>query len=322
MGAKRIFVAGHNGMVGRALCRTLSADSEVELLTVEKAQLDLTDQSAVRHFFKTNAVDEVYLAAAKVGGIHANQHYPASFILDNLLISANVIAAAHEADVNKLMYLGSSCIYPKYASQPIVESELLKGHLEPTNEPYAIAKIAGIKLCESFNRQYQRDYRCVMPTNLYGPYDNFELISSHVIPALINKFYIAKSTRAESVNIWGSGNARREFLHVDDLSEGVVAVSELPRSVLQSGVQDMMSHINIGTGTDITIKALANTLREISGFDGELVFDTSKPEGTPIKRLDIGLISSLTNWRPKIALHAGLVQTWEWFNQHNDKCRV
>lgn len=322
MGAKRIFVAGHNGMVGRALCRTLSADSEVELLTVEKAQLDLTDQNAVRHFFKTNAVDEVYLAAAKVGGIHANQHYPASFILDNLLISANVIAAAHEADVNKLMYLGSSCIYPKYASQPIVESELLKGHLEPTNEPYAIAKIAGIKLCESFNRQYQRDYRCVMPTNLYGPYDNFELISSHVIPALINKFYIAKSTRAESVNIWGSGNARREFLHVDDLSEGVVAVSELPRSVLQSGVQDMMSHINIGTGTDITIKALANTLREISGFDGELVFDTSKPEGTPIKRLDIGLISSLTNWRPKIALHAGLVQTWEWFNQHNDKCRV
>lgn len=322
MGAKRIFVAGHNGMVGRALCRTLSADSEVELLTVEKAQLDLTDQNAVRHFFKTNAVDEVYLAAAKVGGIHANQHYPASFILDNLLISANVIAAAHEADVNKLMYLGSSCIYPKYATQPIVESELLKGHLEPTNEPYAIAKIAGIKLCESFNRQYQRDYRCVMPTNLYGPYDNFELISSHVIPALINKFYIAKSTRAESVNIWGSGNARREFLHVDDLSEGVVAVSELPRSVLQSGVQDMMSHINIGTGTDITIKALANTLREISGFDGELVFDTSKPEGTPIKRLDIGLISSLTNWRPKIALHAGLVQTWEWFNQHNDKCRV
>lgn len=322
MSAKRIYVAGHKGMVGRALVSELSKNSNIEIVTASRDQLDLTNQLAVKQFFKSHRVDEVYLAAAKVGGIHANNTLPASFIYENLMISANVINAAHESDINKLLFLGSSCIYPKFAEQPIKESSLLSGALEPTNEPYAIAKIAGIKLCESFNRQYGRDYRSVMPTNLYGPYDNFELNGSHVIPALINKFAQAKQNNASSVNIWGSGRARREFLHVSDLARGSIQIANLPNAEFDAAIPPMSSHINIGTGTDCSIRELAELLCEVTEFKGRLDFDTSKPEGTPVKRLDVSLAQSLINWKPSISLRDGLSSTWEWFQENSNNCRV
>jgi len=322
MSAKRIYVAGHRGMVGRALVSELSKNSNIEIVTATRDQLDLTNQLSVKQFFKSHHVDEVYLAAAKVGGIHANNTLPASFIYENLMISANVIKAAHESDINKLLFLGSSCIYPKFAEQPIKESSLLSGALEPTNEPYAIAKIAGIKLCESFNRQYGRDYRSVMPTNLYGPHDNFELNGSHVIPALINKFAQAKQNKASSVTIWGSGSARREFLHVSDLARGVMDIANVPTDDFSAAIQPMNSHINIGTGSDCSIRELAELLCEVTEFEGKLEFDTSKPEGTPVKRLDVSLAQSLTTWKPKISLQEGLASTWKWFLENKNDCRV
>ena len=313
---RRIFVAGHNGMVGRALVRQLQDQPDAELVLASRAELDLTDQQAVQAYFRNQRIDQVYLAAAKVGGIYANNTFPADFIYQNLMIETNLIQAAHLADVQQLLFLGSSCIYPKLAPQPIPESALLTGPLEPTNEPYAIAKIAGIKLCESYNRQYGRDYRSVMPTNLYGPYDNFHPQHSHVIPALIGKFHRAITSKAPSVSIWGSGNARREFMHVDDLASACLHLMRLPISTYWDGLDPMCSHINIGTGVDCSIRELAELLKHITGFDGELQFDTAAPEGTLLKRLNVDRLSGL-GWTAKIELSQGLSELWSWFCQQN-----
>ncbi|WP_189482947.1 GDP-L-fucose synthase family protein [Alishewanella tabrizica] len=316
MSRRRIFVAGHKGMVGRALCRLLELQSEVELITATRDQLDLTDQSAVQQFFRRQQINEFYLAAAKVGGIWANNQFPADFIYQNLMIECNLIQAAHQADVQKLLFLGSSCIYPKLSPQPIAESALLTGPLEPTNEPYAIAKIAGIKLCESYNRQYGRDYRSVMPTNLYGPYDNFHPQHSHVIPALVGKLHRAIVNNEPEVRIWGSGNARREFMHVDDLASACHYLMSLPATSYCDGLEPMCSHINIGTGVDCSIRELAELLKHITGFDGELQFDTAAPEGTLLKRLNVDRLSGL-GWTAKIELSQGLSELWSWFCQQN-----
>lgn len=317
MSSKRIFVAGHQGMVGRALCRQLQVHSNIELITATRAELDLTDQQAVKTFFQQRKIDEVYLAAAKVGGIYANNTFPADFIYQNLIIECNLIQAAHQADVQKLLFLGSSCIYPKLAPQPIPESALLTGPLERTNEPYAIAKIAGIKLCESFNRQYGRDYRSVMPTNLYGPYDNFHPQNSHVIPAFIGKFHRAIANNEPAVTIWGSGNARREFMHVNDLAAACHHLMSLPRYDYWTGLEPMCSHINIGTGQDCSIRQLAELLRELSGFTGQLHYDISQPEGTPVKRLDVTRLNE-KGFVSNIELKDGLSQTWTWYqNNHH-----
>lgn len=313
---RRIFVAGHNGMVGRALVRQLQDQPDAELVLASRAELDLTDQQAVQAYFRNQRIDQVYLAAAKVGGIYANNTFPADFIYQNLMIETNLIQAAHLADVQQLLFLGSSCIYPKLAPQPIPESALLTGPLEPTNEPYAIAKIAGIKLCESYNRQYGRDYRSVMPTNLYGPYDNFHPQHSHVIPALIGKFHRAITSKAPSVSIWGSGNARREFMHVDDLASACLHLMRLPASTYWDGLDPMCSHINIGTGVDCSIRELAELLQNISGFQGALVFDSSQPEGTLLKRLDVSKLSDM-EFSANINLENGLAQTWHWYEQNN-----
>lgn len=316
MSSKKVFVAGHQGMVGRALSRQLQVKSNIELITATRAELDLTDQQAVKTFFQQRKIDEVYLAAAKVGGIYANNTFPADFIYQNLIIECNLIQAAHQADVQKLLFLGSSCIYPKLAPQPIPESALLTGPLEPTNEPYAIAKIAGIKLCESFNRQYGRDYRSVMPTNLYGPYDNFHPQNSHVIPALIGKFHRAIANNEPAVTIWGSGKARREFMHVDDLASACQYLMSLPTTSHNDGLDPMCSHINIGTGVDCSIRELAELLKHITGFDGELQFDFAAPEGTLLKRLNVDRLSGL-GWTAKIELRQGLSELWSWFCQQN-----
>lgn len=312
MARRRVFVAGHLGMVGRALCRRLQALPEVELITATRDQLDLTDQLAVQQFFQRQQIDELYLAAAKVGGIWANNQYPADFIYQNLMIECNLIQAAHQADLQKLLFLGSSCIYPKLSPQPIAESALLTGPLEPTNEPYAIAKIAGIKLCESYNRQYGRDYRSVMPTNLYGPYDNFHPQHSHVIPALIGKFHKAIVNKEPEVTIWGSGNARREFMHVDDLANACLHLMAISQQTYWQNVDPICSHINVGTGTDCSIRELAELLQSISGFQGQLLFDSSQPEGTPVKRLDVSQLAQ-TGFVTATTLDEGLQQTWCWF---------
>lgn len=270
---KRVFVAGHNGMVGSAIVRILEAREDVELITRSKSQLDLKNQAQVNAFFKSTEIDEVYLAAAKVGGIHANNTYPAEFIYDNLMIQANVIHAAHTSGVQKLLFLGSSCIYPKEAPQPMKEEYLMTGPLEPTNEPYAVAKIAGIKLCESYNRQYGRDYRSVMPTNLYGPNDNFHPKNSHVIPALMRRIHEAKINGDKEVVIWGSGKPRREFLHVDDMASASIFVMELEKEKYQSVAHSMLSHINVGHGEDLSIFELSKLLANIVGFEKELTFD-------------------------------------------------
>jgi len=316
----RIYVAGHRGMVGSALCRRLAANPDVELVTASHGELDLTRQAAVEDFFAAHAIDQVYLAAARVGGIHANNSYPADFIQDNLLIQSNVIGAAQRAGVQRLLFLGSSCIYPKHAPQPMREDALLTGLLEPTNEPYAIAKIAGIKLCESMNRQHGTDYRSVMPTNLYGPGDNFHPENSHVIPAMLQRFHQAVASAAEEVLIWGTGTPMREFLHVDDMAAACLHVMDLPQAAYQRHTQPMLSHINVGTGVDCSIRELAETMAAVTGFTGTLVFDTSKPDGTPRKLLDVSRLKAL-GWEASIALREGLEGTYRWYLERAGEVR-
>jgi GDP-L-fucose synthase len=307
-----IFVAGHQGMVGKAIVSALNFRGENTIITATRSELDLLDQRQVRVFFERNAIDAVYMAAAKVGGIHANNEFPAQFIYENIMIQSNIIHSAHCAGVNKLLFLGSSCIYPKLAEQPIAEDSLLTGELEPTNEPYAIAKIAGIKMCESYNRQYGRDYRSVMPTNLYGPNDNFHPENSHVIPAMIRRFHEAVLSDAKEITIWGSGKPMREFLHVDDMAAASIHIMNLDREFYSSQVKPMESHVNVGTGIDCTIKALAETLAKVSGFKGRLVFDTSKPDGTLRKLMDVSRIKSL-GWQSSISLEDGLSKVYPWY---------
>ena len=307
---KRIFVAGHKGMVGRAIVRHLTKKGYTNIVTRERQALNLLDQAAVHAFFQKEPIDEVYLAAAKVGGIHANNHYPADFIYENLLLQTNVIHAAHQANINKLLFLGSSCIYPKFAEQPIKEEALLSGKLELTNEPYAIAKIAGIKLCESYNRQHGRDYRSVMPTNLYGPYDNFHPENSHVIPGLLRRFCEAVKANAKEVAIWGSGNSMREFLYVEDMAAACVHVMEGEQ--FSNKKNSMESHVNVGSGVDLSIRQLAELIAHVTGFKGQLHFDASKPDGTPRKLLDITRIEQL-GWKPYTPLEEGLRTTYQWF---------
>ncbi|NEV64168.1 GDP-L-fucose synthase [Thiorhodococcus minor] len=321
MRAQRVFVSGHRGMVGTALLRRLTALGYEHLITASHRKLDLLDQCAVSAFFAATRIDQVYLAAAKVGGIHANDTYPADFIYDNLMIEANVIQAAHRAGTQKLLFLGSSCIYPKHAPQPMEESALLSGPLEPTNEPYAVAKIAGIKLCESFNRQYGRDYRSVMPTNLYGPHDNFHAENSHVIPALLRRFHEAKQNAETEVIVWGTGTPRREFLHVDDMAAACVHVMELSPEVYRAHTQPMLSHINVGAGVDCTIRELAETIARVTGFQGRVTFNASMPDGTPRKLLDVSRLKAL-GWEARIDLEEGLRQSYAWFLDHQEQLRA
>jgi GDP-L-fucose synthase len=315
-----IFVAGHRGMVGSAIVRQLQAKGYTNIITATHAELDLCNQAAVQQFFIDHEIDQVYLAAAKVGGIHANNTYPADFIYQNLMIEANVIHAAHVNNVQKLMFLGSSCIYPKFAQQPMAESELLKGELESTNEPYAIAKIAGIKLCESYNRQFGRDYRSVMPTNLYGPHDNYHPENSHVIPALLRRFHEAVKDNAEVVTIWGSGKPMREFLHVDDMAAASIHVMELDTETFKANTQPMLSHINVGTGVDCTIRELAETVAKVTGFQGRLEFDATKPDGTPRKLMDVSRLADL-GWKASISLEDGLRDAYQWYLENIDSAR-
>jgi GDP-L-fucose synthase len=314
----KIYVAGHRGMVGSAIIRQLLAQGHQadRIVTRTHAELDLVDQAAVRAFFKAERPDQVYLAAAKVGGIYANNAYPAEFIYQNLMMQANVIDAAFNNGVQKLLFLGSSCIYPKLAAQPMHEDTLLTGALEPTNEPYAIAKIAGIKLCESYNRQYGEshgvDYRSVMPTNLYGPGDSYHPENSHVIPALIRRFHEAKVNQASRVVIWGTGTPRREFLYVDDMAAASVHVMNLPLSTYTKHTQPMLSHINVGSGHDITISELAGTIALVIGYSGDIVYDLNKPDGTPRKLMDSSRINEL-GWQAQVSLEAGLKAAYQDF---------
>jgi GDP-L-fucose synthase len=303
---EKIYVAGHNGMVGSAIVRRLTADNAChELIVKTHKELDLSNQAQVRQFFSEVKPTQVYLAAAKVGGIHANDTYPADFIYVNLMIQANVIQAAHENGVQKLLALGSSCIYPKLVSQPMAEEALLTGPLEATNEPYAIAKIAGIKLCESYNRQHGRDYRSVMPTNLYGPGDNYHPENSHVIPGLIRRFHEAKLNQLPRVNIWGSGTPRREFLYVDDMAAASVHVMNLDIDSYSAHTEPMQSHINVGFGSDLTIRELALLVAKVIGYNGEIGFDTSKPDGTKQKLMDSSRLNKL-GWHATVNLETGL----------------
>lgn len=317
----KIYVAGHRGMVGSAIVRKLQADGFNNIVVRTHAELDLTNQEAVNTFFKKERPDQVYLAAAKVGGIHANNTYPAEFIYQNLMMEANVIHAAWKHDVKKLLFLGSSCIYPKLVQQPMREDALLTATLEPTNEPYAIAKIAGIKLCESYNRQYGVDYRSVMPTNLYGPGDNYHPENSHVIPALIRRFHEAKVLSKTEVVIWGTGSPRREFLYVDDMATASVHVMNLDKTVYDKHTSPMQSHINVGYGDDIAIADLAHAVGEAVGYSGEIKFDTSKPDGTPRKLMDTERLNSL-GWNPQVDLKNGLKKAYADFLAHADSLRM
>ncbi len=318
----KIYVAGHRGMVGGAICRQLAHRKDVTLLTRTSAELDLTDQAAVRDFMAAERPDRVILAAAKVGGIVANNTYPAQFIYENLMIECNVIHQAWAAGVTRLLQLGSSCIYPKLADQPMAEDALLTGPLEPTNEPYAIAKIAGIKLCESYNRQYGTDYRSVMPTNLYGPGDNFHPENSHVLPALILRFHKAVQEGADEVAIWGSGKPMREFLHVDDMAAASLFVMDLDGETYARETRPMLSHINVGSGTDVTIRELAQTVARVTGFTGRLVFDASQPDGAPRKLMDVSRLARL-GWSATVGLEQGIGETYQWFlNQGADRLRA
>ena len=312
----KIYVAGHRGMVGGAILRRLqarqAAGENLTLITRTSGELDLTDQAAVRAFFEAERPDQVILAAARVGGIVTNNSYPAQFIYENLMIECNVIHQAYAAGVRKLLQLGSSCIYPKMADQPMAEDALLTGVLEPTNEPYAIAKIAGIKLCESYNRQYGVDFRSVMPTNLYGPGDNFHPENSHVLPALIRRFHEAAQSGAEEVVVWGSGKPMREFLHVDDMAEASLFVLDLDKEIYDRETDPMLSHINVGSGTDVTIRELAETVARVTGFQGTLGFDTSRPDGTPRKLMDVSRLARL-GWTASIGLEEGIRGTYAWF---------
>ena len=325
MRSLRVFIAGHRGMVGAAITRRLQARVEageaLTLLTRTHAELDLTDQAAVRAFMAAEKPDVVILAAAKVGGIHANNTYPAEFIRDNLMIAANVIHEAWAAGVTRLLQLGSSCIYPRLAPQPMAEDALLTGPLEPTNEPYAVAKIAAIKMCESYNRQYGVDYRSVMPTNLYGPGDNFHPENSHVLPALIRRFHEAVRDGRDEVVIWGTGKPRREFLHVDDMAEASLFVLDLPKDVYDANTQPMLSHINVGAGEDIAILDLARMVAEVTGYVGRIKTDPAKPDGTMRKLMDVSRLAAM-GWRAKIGLRAGIEDAYRWFREHHADARL
>ena len=310
-GASRVFVAGHRGLAGSAIVRRLEREGSVDVLTATREQLDLRDQAAVNYWFKANRPEYVYLAAGTVGGILANSTRPAEFIYDNMLIHATVVHAAHLYGVKKLLYLGSSCIYPRECAQPMTEAQLLTGSLEPTNEPYAIAKIAGIKLCEAYRRQYGSNFISAMPTNLYGPNDNFDLVSAHVLPAMMRKFHEARMSGTREVVIWGTGTPRREFLHVDDLADACVFIM---------GHYDAAEHVNVGTGEDVSIRGLAETLRDLIHPDAELVFDTSKPDGMPRKLLDVSRLHGL-GWRHRIDLRDGIAETYRWFIENQGQLR-
>jgi len=315
---RKIFVAGHRGMVGSAIVRQLEAQENAEIIVRTRGELDLTNQQAVRYFFDAEKIEQVYLAAAKVGGIHANNTYPADFIYENLMIECNIIHSAHLAGIQQLLFLGSSCIYPKLAEQPMQEIALLTGTLEETNEPYAVAKIAGIKLCESYNRQYGRDYRSVMPTNLYGPHDNFHPENSHVIPALLRRFHEAKLNNDPEVIAWGSGKPMREFLHVNDMAAASIHVMDLDKAIYDANTSPMLSHINVGTGVDCTIRELVETVSKVTGFEGNIVWDPSKPDGAPRKLMNVDRLASL-GWKYSYSLEDGLTNSYQWFleNQNN-----
>lgn len=315
---RRIFIAGHNGMVGSAIYQKLKKNDQVICVVKNSKDLDLTNQQQVKDFYANEKIDEVYLAAAKVGGIWANNEFPADFIYQNLMIEANIIHQAYHVGIKKLLYLGSSCIYPRLSPQPITESSLLTGDLESTNEPYAIAKIAGIKLCESYNRQYGCDYRSIMPTNLYGPNDNFHPENSHVIPALLRRIHEAKINNSPEVSIWGTGSPKREFLHVHDMADAAIYVMNLEKKIIKDATKPMRSHINIGTGQDYSIKHLVDLIIDVVGYRGKIIFDYTKPDGTPRKLLDVSLINSL-GWHSTISFEDGLKHTYKWFleNQHN-----
>lgn len=321
---KKIFVAGHRGMVGSAIVRQLQAQGGVQIVTRSRTELNLLSQADVFEFFQQEKVDQVYLAAAKVGGIIANNTYPADFIYENLTIQNNIVHGAYLAGVKQLLFLGSSCIYPKLAQQPMREDALLTDTLEPTNEPYAIAKIAGIKMCESYNRQYGAeqgiDYRSVMPTNLYGENDNFHPNNSHVIPALLRRFHEAKLASDSKVIAWGSGSPMREFLHVDDMAAASIYVMNLDKAIYDSNTDKMLSHINVGTGVDCTIKELTETIAEVVGYPGVIEWDTSKPDGAPRKLMNVNRLKAL-GWQSNIALHNGLKSTYQWFLANQDKYR-
>lgn len=318
---KKIYVAGHRGMVGSAIVNQLNEAGYQNVVVRTHAELDLTEQAAVRDFMQQEKPEHIILAAAKVGGIHANNVYPAEFIYQNLMMEANIVHQAWTAGCQQLLFLGSSCIYPKLAAQPMQESALLTGVLEATNEPYAIAKIAGIKLCESYNRQYGTDYRSVMPTNLYGQNDNFHLENSHVIPAMIRKFHDAKTSLSPTVTLWGTGKAMREFLHVDDMAVACLHVIGLSKECYQSSTEPMLSHLNVGTGEDVTIRELAEIIQQVVGYQGEIIWDTSKPDGTPRKLMDVNKLKSL-GWQPQIALADGLVSTYRWFIEHQGEFKA
>jgi len=313
---QKIYIAGHLGMVGSAIMKLLSSRGETNLITKSHVQLDLTNQKSVQNFFEQEKIDQVYLAAAKVGGIHANNTYPAEFIYQNLMIQSNIIHSSFLTGVKKILFLGSSCIYPKYAEQPISEQSLLTGSLEPTNAPYAIAKIAGIQLCESYNRQYWKshklDYRSVMPTNLYGPGDNYHLENAHVIPSIIRRFHEAKIAKSPKVIIWGTGTPRRELLYVEDLATACVHVMNIDKNIYNQLTGPMCNHINIGSGYHLTIKELAETVKKVVGYTGNIEFDSSKPDGTPSKILDSHKINS-TGWKAKVSIKEGLFKTYENF---------
>jgi len=314
----KIYIAGHNGLVGSAIVRQLLEKGLNNLVTRSSNELDLTNQAQVQSFFQKERPDFVILAAAKVGGIYANNTFPADFIYQNLMIEANVINSAYENKVKRLLFLGSTCIYPKAAEQPMQENALLTNVLEPTNEPYALAKISGIKLCESYNRQYGTDFRSVMPTNLYGINDNFHPNNSHVIPGLMRRFHDAKVNNDREVTVWGTGKAMREFLYVDDMAEGSLFVLNLDKNIYQANTNPTLSHINVGTGKDITIKELAETMKDVVGFEGKLFFDTSKPDGAPRKLIDVNRLSKL-GWNYSINLKEGLKKTYQWYLSKDNK---
>ena len=316
-----IYIAGHNGMVGSAIHKLLSKDENLNLITASKQELDLTNQDAVKKFLEQNKPTQIILAAAKVGGINANNIYPAQFITDNLQIQTNIIDQAHRFGINQLLFLGSSCIYPKFSPQPIKEDYLLDGKLEPTNEPYAIAKIAGLKMCDSYNRQYGRDYRAVMPTNLYGPGDNFHIENSHVVPALLRRFHEAKLSKQKEVVIWGTGNPRREFLHVDDMASACLFVLGLDRQKYETVTSQQAPHINVGTGYDITIKKLAEQVSLVVGYKGDIIFDEGKPDGSPRKLLDVSKLDDL-GWNSSIDLEEGLQNTYEWYSKNKNNLKT
>ncbi|WP_119271326.1 GDP-L-fucose synthase [Taklimakanibacter deserti] len=317
----KVYVAGHKGMVGSAILRRLAARNGIELLTRSHAELDLTDQSAVRAFMEAERPDAVILAAAKVGGIHANASYPAEFIYQNLMIQNNVIHQAYAAGVGRLLFLGSSCIYPRAVPQPMREDALLTGVLEPTNEPYAIAKIAGIKMCESYNRQYGVDYRSVMPTNLFGPGDSFHAQNSHVMPALLRRFHEAARAGTTEVVVWGSGTPRREFLYVDDMAEAALFVMDLPREVYEANTEPMLSHINVGTGEDMSIAELAQAVARVTGFAGRIVYDKSKPDGTPRKLMDVSRLADM-GWTAQTPFEDALQSTYRWYLRNEGAWRA